>query len=89
MSDKAKTEIIIISGDEVYNITETALIQDWRRLGYIPEDDKLLDWRNFLSSTQTTDKSEYDHIQKEIKAVDYLLNQKYGKQGKQINLKIS
>lgn len=71
--------IIVIKDGKDYKISDTALIQDYQRLKYIPELDKLLDWRLFLMQDGKYNKIEMQHIKKEILAVDYLLNLKQNK----------
>lgn len=71
--------IIVIKDGEDYNISETALIKDYQRLKYIPELNKLLDWRLFLMQDDEYSETEMQHIRKEIIAVDYLLNLKQNK----------
>jgi len=72
-------EIVIFENGIGYDISDTALIKDYRKEKYIPDVDKLLDWRYFLMTSNTTNKAEKLTIKKEIIATDYLLNLKQNK----------
>lgn len=68
--------IIVLKGDKHYDISDTSLIKDWQSQKYIPEIDKLLDWRSYLMKVETKDYWEEQTLIKEILATDYLLNLK-------------
>lgn len=72
-------EIVIFEDSIGYDISDTALIKDYRKEKYIPDVDKLLDWRCFLMTSNTANKAEKLTIKKEIMATDYLLNLKQNK----------
>lgn len=59
-----------------YDISDTVLIKDWQSQNYIPEIDKLLDWRSYLMKVETNHYHEEQIKIKEILATDYLLNLK-------------
>lgn len=71
-----KKEIIVIKNGKDYNITHTNLIQSYFDENYIPEVDKLLDWRLKLMGYQKECGYENGIITLEILATDYLLNEK-------------
>lgn len=70
---------IVIKDGVGYDISDTALIKDYRKEKYILDVDKLLDWRYFLMTSNTTDENEISAIKLEIMATDYLLNLKQNK----------
>lgn len=72
-------EIIVIKNGIDYNITETTLMTSFLQEGYIPETDKLLDWRSHLSKQHPNSNFEKELLFKEILATDYLLNKRYEK----------
>jgi len=69
-------KIIVTEKDIQFDITYTALIQDYLKEGWIPEVDKLLDWRMYLMNRDEEDYLYRLWTKKEILAVDYLLNLK-------------
>lgn len=83
-------EIIVNDNGTDYNIASTALIQDFIKEKYIPETDKLLDWRLYLMKAECNNQLERNIIKKELLAVDYILNlkQKHEKQPKNNKEKI-
>jgi len=68
--------IIVLKGDKPYDISDTALIKDYQTQKYIPEIDKLLDWRSYLMKVEPKGYWEEQTLVKEILATDYLLNLK-------------
>lgn len=74
MEDKV---IIVIKDGLEYNISETALIQDFKKEKYIPDTDKLLDWRLFLMKAEPKTYMEKYILTLEILATDYLLKLKH------------
>jgi hypothetical protein len=69
------TEIIVIHKGKDYNITNTALISDYLEKKYIPELDKLLDWRLKLKEIGKRNEYPKKWVLKEILATDYLLDE--------------
>lgn len=72
-------EVMVMEDGIIYDIHNTQLFQDYKELKYIPDTDRLLDWRMFLSKYIYKDHIEEYVIKREIIAVDYLLNKRYGK----------
>lgn len=72
-------EIMVMEDGIMYDIHNTQLLQDYKKLKYVPDTDRLLDWRIFLSKCSYKDHIEEYVIKREIIAVDYLLNKRYGK----------
>jgi hypothetical protein len=65
--------IVIQKDGIVYDITHTALISSYLEEKYIPDVDKLLDWRIRLVEFEFKEKWKREAVKKEIIAVDYLL----------------
>lgn len=74
--------IIVIKDGISYEITETTLIKTYKEEKYIPETDKLLDWRLRLMDILEYYKSLNDVfsvwlVTRELLAIDYLLDVKF------------
>lgn len=65
---------IVIKDGKDYDISDSKLIKDWQELKYIPDTDKLLDWRMVLMRVEPEHESEEEALIKEILATDYLLD---------------
>lgn len=68
--------IIVMSEGKDYDISDTQLILDYKREKYIPDIDKLLDWRSWLMKAEPSNYWEKYEVKREILATDYLLNLK-------------
>lgn len=66
--------ILVIKDDKTYAISDSNLIKDWQELKYIPDTDKLLDWRMVLMRVEPEHESEEESLIKEILGTDYLLD---------------
>lgn len=68
--------IIVLKEGKSYDISDSTLIKDYQKQKYIPEVDKLLDWRGYLMKVKTNNYLEQQALIKEILVTDYLLNLK-------------
>lgn len=76
--EKEITTIVIKDGKS-YDISDSILLRDYHKLGYIPSVDRLLDWRLFLMNKKHKNSMESLICETELLAVDYILNLKQTK----------